>query len=249
MMKNYFAIGSNLQPTTMTSLRNLRPLPNATAAILPGYQLAFNIAGLPGIEPSAAAAHRCKDDDDSSSSSTSPCLLHGALYTLTESDFETLSLSEGVRPGSSDGAGVGYRWESCRVVPYVGDNQEAGATALQQAYRQDADGNGTLSLLRDDKTIQAYVLVKQEASTRLSKRRQPQRGRRRFPQYKDSFISNTEFYPPSRSYLKILQKGAAYWKLDRSYQMSLSRVTTAPFVDGLAGPLLQVAEWINPTTL
>lgn len=132
MMKNYFAIGSNLQPTTMTSLRNLRPLPNATAAVLPGYQLAFNIAGLPGIEPSAAAAHRCKDDDDSSSSSTSPCLLHGALYTLTESDFETLSLSEGVRPGSSDGAGVGYRWESCRVVPYIGDNQEAGATALQQ---------------------------------------------------------------------------------------------------------------------
>ena len=43
---NYFAIGSNMHPATMTALRGIRPL-NASAAVLPDFQLAFDIAGSP----------------------------------------------------------------------------------------------------------------------------------------------------------------------------------------------------------
>lgn len=106
----YFAIGSNLMPSTMTSLRNLSPLA-ATAAVLPNYALVFNIPGPRWIEPSAAAVVRRPHSR-----------VHGVLYTLTEDDFGTLGQSEGV-PFS-------YRWERCRVIPYRGDGQCAGEAVL-----------------------------------------------------------------------------------------------------------------------
>ena len=110
---HYFAIGSNLMPSTMTSLRNLAPLA-ATAALLPDYALSFPLAGPRWIEPSAAAVVRRPQ-----------ARIHGVLYTLTADDFAALGQSEGV-PWT-------YRWERCTVVPYIGDGQSAGATALANA--------------------------------------------------------------------------------------------------------------------
>ena len=58
--------------------------------------------------------------------------------------------------------------------------------------------------------------------------------------------------PPSKSYLNILQRGATYWKMDASYQEFLQNI---PFNDkllngdGLAGPMLQIAELVNPKSL
>jgi hypothetical protein len=118
---NYLAIGSNMVPSTMMSLRNLEPL-SATAAILPNYELAFIDLGGGGssssnsrwIEPSAASVVR-RDQK----------LVHGVLYTLTEDDFAKLGQSEGVP--------FVYRWERCVVIPYIGDGRNAGRDALAAA--------------------------------------------------------------------------------------------------------------------
>jgi hypothetical protein len=190
----YFAIGSNVNPGTMLSLRNLSPL-NASAAVLPGYRLVFNIPGSPLLEPSAAAAEKSNPTSN----------IHGALYELSEGDFTSLSRSEGVP--------FAYRWENCSVFSYLGDNDCAGETK--------AVSSGTRS-------IEAYVLVA------------------RRPAAPSAFIA------PSPSYLKVIQEGSAYWKLDRSYQISLSRITTARKLlipDGLSGRLLKTAEFLNPRSL
>jgi len=72
---NYFAIGSNMQPATMEALRGIHKY-NATPAVLLDYQLAFNVPGIPFVEPSAASAY------------PSPgASLHGVLYTLSATDF------------------------------------------------------------------------------------------------------------------------------------------------------------------
>lgn len=100
-------------PETMTALRNLNPI-SSTAAVLPDFKLRFNIAGMPLIEPSAAAVESCKGE-----------VVHGVVYTLTEDDF--------ARVGSTEGVPFAYRWQACDVYPYVGDGDEAGRTALQAA--------------------------------------------------------------------------------------------------------------------
>ena len=189
----YFAVGSNVQPNTMTCLRDLHPL-NASAAVLPGYRLAFNVRGNFLVEPSAAAALKSKNPND---------CIHGAVYELTEKEFRELSSSEGVP--------FAYRWDSCTVYRYQGDNGTAGAD--------------TLALSADP--VPARVLVAQMFAAESS-------------------------IPPSPSYLKIIQDGAKYWKLDRSYQNKLASVKTARNLlipDGLSGRLLQTAETFNPRKL
>jgi hypothetical protein len=110
---NYFAFGSNLVPETMTALRNLDPI-SSTAAVLPDYKLRFNIAGLPLVEPSAAAVEKCNGE-----------VVHGVVYTLTEDDF--------ARVGSTEGVPFAYRWQSCDVYPYIGDGDKAGYEAVLAA--------------------------------------------------------------------------------------------------------------------
>lgn len=186
----YFAVGSNVKPSTMTSLRNLHPL-SASAAILPGYRLAFNIRGNPFLEPSAAAAVPSSRDDD---------CIHGALYELTEKEFRQLERSEGVP--------FAYNWEKCQVYLYRGDNDAAGATAVASTSPTDA-----------------YVLVAAQRS------------------------NDSSDIPPSPSYLRIIRDGAAYWKLDASYQEFLANVPTSQNLlvpDGLSGRLLENAEFWNP---
>jgi hypothetical protein len=110
---NYFAIGSNVLPRTMTSLRGLRPA-SSTAAILRDHRLAFRVAGLPLVEPSAASLEKSPGDT-----------VHGVLYELTKDDFARLGASEGVP--------FVYKWEPVDVVPYEGDDRAAGAEALKNS--------------------------------------------------------------------------------------------------------------------
>ncbi|GKY90841.1 hypothetical protein MPSEU_000056900 [Mayamaea pseudoterrestris] len=57
--------------------------------------------------------------------------------------------------------------------------------------------------------------------------------------------------PPSPSYLRILQDAAAYWQMDRSYQIGLGKIRTADkllICDGVSGKLLHAAKLVNPST-
>lgn len=186
----YFAIGSNMVPSTMKSLRNLSPL-SSTAAILPDYELAFNIPCFPLVEPSAASVRYVPD--------TGGCV-HGVLYELSDVDFSALSRSEGVP--------FAYRWERCQVIPYTGDGQSAGAQRL--------------SLRDTENAVSAFVLM---ASI---------------------FVKAQMDIPPSLSYLQILREGAAYWKMDRDYQDTLTHVPHNTMVSGVSGWLLKVSERFNP---
>lgn len=220
----YFAIGSNMVPETMTSLRKLSPV-SATAAVLPGYELAFDIPGNPWIEPSAASVRErgCGDsfknnvDTNNNDNNNinivkhrSSSVVHGVLYELTDSEFASLGRSEGVP--------LVYRWERCRVIPYTGDGECAGAQQLQQQqqHQDSPDAAGA--------AISAFVLT---ASI---------------------FVRNKKDIPPSRSYLQILQDGAAYWNMDRAYQAELSQIAVDPNVPGVSGMLLRAAKRFNTGT-
>jgi hypothetical protein len=106
----YFGFGSNVQPSTMKALRQIEPM-DATAAILPEYDLRFDGPGKKGIEPSAAFVTPCASKQ-----------VHGVIYTLSAEDF--------AKVGNTEGVPFGYRWKRCRVHPYVGDGEKAGYHAI-----------------------------------------------------------------------------------------------------------------------
>jgi hypothetical protein len=205
---NYLAIGSNMVPSTMMSLRNLEPL-SATAAILPNYELTFIDLGGGGggsrwMEPSAASVVRRAQK-----------LVHGVLYTLTEDDFAKLGQSEGVP--------FVYRWERCVVIPYIGDGKNAGRGALAAAASAAVTTAGESVLTG----TAAFVLTASPVSVNPKP---------------------LKFIPPSQSYLKILQDGIQYWKMDQAYQNEVANVPVDRWVPGISGVLLQYAERWNPKT-
>lgn len=182
----YFAFGSNMVETTLTALRQVQPL-NATAAILPDYKLRFNIGGGGFIDGAAASVEASRGD-----------AVHGVLYDLTPQDF--------CKVGNTEGVPLAYRWERCRVYPYVGDGELAG----KHAAANEANNTGVV----------AYTLVK-------------------------TFPGKSEDSPPSRSYLDLLIQGSEEWKLDSSFRGMLKATPVARNLlvpDGLAGPLLRLAE-------
>lgn len=188
---NYFAIGSNMLPSTMESLRNIRDY-SASAAVLRDYRLAFDIPGVPCIEPSSASARYCPGQ-----------VMHGVLYTLSADDF--------AKVGNTEGVPWVYRWERVNVVPYKGDGKSAGVRALNEGVSP---------------AIEAYVLV-------------------------PTIPSPVEHIPTSKSYLRILQRGASFWQLDRDYQISIGKYITADTMlisDGLAEKWLHFAELVNPAS-
>lgn len=185
----YFAYGSNMVESTLTALRQVTPL-NATAAILPNYKLRFNIGGGGGLVALDGAAASVQAASGES--------VHGVLYELTPDDF--------TKVGSTEGVPLAYRWQRCRVYPYVGDGESAG--------KQAASDSG-------DKSVEAFTLVKS------------------FPSMPD------KDYQPSRSYLNLLIQGAEKWNMDRSFVEQLKATPVARNLlvkDGLAGPLLKLAE-------
>jgi hypothetical protein len=237
----YLAIGSNMLSDTMTSLRNLQPL-STTAAVLPGYELAFDIRGGP-LEPSAASVRRStatenQDDDDCCS------LVHGVLYELTESDFVALGQSEGV-PWT-------YRWERVHVIPYCGNGASAGRDAYRACCQQDqapslvgsstTDAAAAAAATKNDSiSISALVLTASPLAQSLFGSLNPTHTTT------SSSTNSNVFIPPSPSYLQILRDGAAQWRLDQSYQDQLAALPTdARYGPGLSGWLLQAARWSNP---
>jgi hypothetical protein len=206
-MYRYFAFGSNMDPSTMMSLRNIQSrtlLSTASAGVLLEYQLVFeNMGGsssllMSRLEPSAASLRACSPGHQP---------VHGVIYELTDAEFAKVGRTEGVP--------FAYQWRQCQVIPYQGDNQKAGEEAVQRAGDDDRS-----SLL-------CYSLVSNNN----------QSARRRH-------------VPPSRSYLRILQDGAAYWQMDRSYQISLAKIQVANnlfLADGLSGMLLEMAKRSNPS--
>ena len=142
---HYFAFGSNMLPSTMTSLRNLEPL-NASAAVLLDHRLTFDVPGNPLLEPSAASVRPCTTTRNSettdyqkttTNSYDNNTVVHGVVYELSLTDFAKVSLSEGVP--------FAYQWHKCHVVPYRGDNKEAGQQAV-------------VDNMSHEDSIQAYTL-------------------------------------------------------------------------------------------
>jgi hypothetical protein len=198
----YFCYGSNVLPSTMENLRGIRPL-EATAAMLPGYQLRF-LGGGGRLEPSAAFAVPTtmtppSSSDDNNNDNNDDCI-HGVMYTLSAEDF--------ARVGSTEGVPFAYRWKRCKVYPYVGKEEGQDGTVDLESKNE---------LMGQD----AVTLIPPESSI------------------------SREDVPPSSSYLTIIKEGAAYWKLDASYQAKLERIPTAQNLvvpGGLSGPLLRMAE-------
>lgn len=118
----YFGYGSNVIPSTMKVLRQIE-IREATAAILPDYELVFSSAAF--VRPSPGNA------------------VHGTLYTLTEDEF--------ARVGSSEGVPLAYKWQKCRLYPYRGDGEEAGETASSNT--EPVSAYTLIGLLDSDQTI------------------------------------------------------------------------------------------------
>ena len=219
---NYFAIGSNMYPPTMESLRNIRAATKrgqATAAILPHYRLSFSntFANTRGNEGGACPSRQrpffLGEPSAAYATKVPGALLHGVLYPLSAQEFATVGFTEGV-PWA-------YQWETCWVYPYQGDNQKAGEVTLQQQQRDMI------------KPIKAYVLVHPHAKANDTM----------------SASATLPHIPPSTSYMDILQKGANHWKMDRSYRIYLGQITCATNLippQGLSGLLLEWSMLVNP---
>ena len=226
---NYFAFGSNMASSTMTDLRGLSPL-NASAAMLPGHVLRFNVPGLPFVEPSSAsvepaattaiAAADAEDDEDAAApgGGRGP-VVHGVLYELSESDFGAMCRSEGVP--------FAYALHRCVVYPYVGDGGSAGEDALLllRSVAAAAAAAGT----DDDAAkrtggVPAFTLRASRGGWRTG--------------------GDT---PPSRSYLNVLLRGAGEFAMDKKYVRYLESIRCGKtlFGDGIAGGVLRLAEERN----
>ena len=209
---DYFAYGSNVLPETMECVRNIRNYQNATAAVLPNYRLVFR---------GAASVEKCPGS-----------VVHGVLYRLNEYEFDILSRTEGVMVTAVGIMGV-YQWQDCLVVPYTGDSNCAGETALNIA--QTMPKTTTIATKNNHGTLSSDVVgVVVSAKTLV------------FPKFPLLF---PKYLPPSRSYLKIIQDGAKFWEMDLSYQMFLSKIFTTFIHNGLEGKLLQVAKLLNPPSV
>jgi cation transport regulator ChaC len=95
-----FAFGSNLHPAKRQARARLRPL-EAVPGRARDYRLAFNIRGIPWIEPSMASIEPAPGEE-----------VHGLLLRLTHEQWEHLDHSEG--------AGRAYMHEELEVEAYDG---------------------------------------------------------------------------------------------------------------------------------
>mmetsp|Transcript_9903 Transcript_9903/g.19527 ORF Transcript_9903/g.19527 Transcript_9903/m.19527 type:complete len:267 (+) Transcript_9903:291-1091(+) len=214
---NYFAFGSNMASSTMINLRNLSPIAS-TAAVLPGHRLAFNIPGVPGVEPSSAAVEPLLDSNEYNPQLLQHDAVHGVLYKLSEEDFVTICRTEGVP--------FAYVLHRCRVIPYVGDKKSAGDERLQSTFLnhsssiENSTSNGN-NIKRTEWGIPAFTLRAARKEWRKS-----------------------EDIPPSQSYLNVLIRGAEEFSLDEEYVAKLKSMPAGKtwLGGGLAEEMLRVAE-------
>ena len=77
-----FAYGANMHPNALTRRRKIQPL-ESIPGVLEGWQLTFNLRGIPGVEPCFG---NIKENPDSE--------IHGVLHKLTNKDFKRLLATE-----------------------------------------------------------------------------------------------------------------------------------------------------------
>ena len=120
--KNYpdyvynFAYGSNMEPNVLTGRRKIQPI-ESIPGVLEGWQLTFDLRGIPGIEPCFGNIRE-----------NSECEIHGVLHKMTNIQFKHLLETEG-------GSGVdpdGYIPMKFNVCAYDGRIIEAYALVVQQ---------------------------------------------------------------------------------------------------------------------
>lgn len=111
-----FAYGSNMCPTVLSGRRRIRPL-ESIPGVLEGWQLTFDLRGVPGVEPCFG---NIKENPESE--------IHGVLHKMTGADFLYLLSTEG-------GAGVdanGYIPRKIVVHAYDGRMIDAYALVVRQ---------------------------------------------------------------------------------------------------------------------
>ena len=111
-----FAYGSNMSPKVLSGRRKIHPI-ESTPGILEGWQLTFDLRGIPAVEPCFG---NIKENGE--------CEVHGILHRMTGSEFRQLLASEG-------GAGVdpnGYIPHEVSVKAYDGRTISAYALVVHQ---------------------------------------------------------------------------------------------------------------------
>lgn len=95
-------------------------------------------------------------------------------------------------------------------------------------YKGDNDRAGELALARNDvEPVPAFVLTSPWGRKSV---------------YGENRLNKD--LPSGRAYLNILKRGAAHWKMDRSYQICLTKVRTTAGWDG-SELLLKQAQWFS----
>lgn len=136
-----FAYGSNMHPNVLSGRRKIHPL-ESIPGVLEGWQLTFDLNGVPGIEPCFG---NIKENPDSE--------IHGVLHKMTGDEFKRLMRSErgsGVDPN-------GYIPYKINVHAYDGRIIEAYAFVVPQnssfiLYRHALPSTRYISLLRNGAT-------------------------------------------------------------------------------------------------
>ena len=93
----YFAYGSNVNTKTMNSTRGITPSA-AYPAVLPGYELVFNVPGLPFVEPAFASVRRVVGEKHDAPSNGRFARFatetHGVAYVVTDEQWRTILRTE-----------------------------------------------------------------------------------------------------------------------------------------------------------
>jgi hypothetical protein len=80
---NYFAYGSNINPSTFQGVRNMKPTASVPC-VLRDYELVFNVPGVPYVEPAFASVRAAAD-----------VVTHGVSHAITLEEWEYLVTTEG----------------------------------------------------------------------------------------------------------------------------------------------------------
>ncbi|CAF1340868.1 unnamed protein product [Rotaria sp. Silwood1] len=132
-----FAYGANLQPKVLSGRRKIQPI-ESIPGILEGWQLMFDLRGIPAVEPCFG---NIKENPDAE--------IHGVLHKMTSKEFKHLLATEG-------GSGVdknGYIPKKVNVHAYDGRIIEAYVLVVQQTssaifYHHALPSNRYIGLLR-----------------------------------------------------------------------------------------------------
>ena len=94
----YFAYGSNVNTKTFNGTRGITPSA-AYPAVLPGYELVFNVPGLPFVEPAFASVRRVVGEKPKTAPSTGRFArfateTHGVAYVVTDEQWRTILRTE-----------------------------------------------------------------------------------------------------------------------------------------------------------